>query len=113
MLKRPLRLGKNDLETLLVRGKTFGLSLFNLRVLAERAGQSRFGFVVSAKVATRASSRNLLKRRARSVIQKWSDQRALKEGFWAVFIFKKEAEGVKMDELEREMVEALRKVGLI
>jgi len=71
VLKREHRLrSKADFERVKREGKRWRSDWFSLSVFAHHAGPTRFGFVVSKRIAAKASARNLIKRRLRAVIHK-------------------------------------------
>lgn len=49
------------------RGKTLENDFFRVKLLMNQKNYSRFGFVISAKVLKKATSRNVLKRRLRDI----------------------------------------------
>jgi len=70
VLQREHRLrAKSDFERVKREGKRWRGEFFSLSVFAHHAGPTRFGFVVSKRVAAKASARNLIKRRLRAIIQ--------------------------------------------
>jgi ribonuclease P protein component len=70
VLQREHRLrAKSDFERVKREGKRWRSEWFSLSVFAHHAGPTRFGFVVSKRVAAKASARNLIKRRLRAIIQ--------------------------------------------
>ncbi len=71
MLPRPYRITKDkEFDLIFSKGDSFFTPLFVFRRLTTTSPIPRFAFVVSNKVAKRATKRNLIKRRMRAAIQK-------------------------------------------
>lgn len=69
MLPKKYRLTRDKDFSLVYRlGKFFSAREINLKYTPNRLTVSRFGFVVSTKIAKKANVRNLLKRRLRAII---------------------------------------------
>ena len=60
---------KKDIEKIFKRGRTFREASLILKTIRNNLGISRFGFVVSQKVAKKANIRNKIKRRLREIIR--------------------------------------------
>lgn len=70
MLPQSRRLKKeNDISRVFKRGKTFKDASLSLRVVENQMKGSRFGFIVSLKVAKKATSRNQIKRRMSEIVR--------------------------------------------
>lgn len=59
---------KKDFQTVFKRGKNIKNHFLYFKVLKNNLKKSRFGFVVSKKVSSKANQRNKVKRRLRSVV---------------------------------------------
>lgn len=112
MLKKDFRITENkDFQIVLKNGRFIHTGNFLLKYIKNNLINSRFGFVVSTKTFKRAVDRNLVKRRLRETIRLNLD--SIKEGYDVVFIIKKPALGVKYGDLEKGVLNALEKSGLI
>lgn len=92
--------------------KVFHFPHFSLRIgsLPEQKGASRFSFVVSKKIALRATKRNTLRRRGYRVVQKMID--SMVSGV-VVLIFTKKGVEILTEELfYNELAEIFKKTGL-
>ncbi len=68
MLPKEYRINtEKDIKRLVQKGKTFFLAEVVIKYLKNDEGFFRFGFVTSTKVDKKAVTRNLLKRRLRSI----------------------------------------------
>lgn len=72
---------------------------------------SKIGFIVPASVSKKSTGRNLLKRRARAIVKKIIPQ--IKKGFFISFFFKKGVSGLNFCDLEKIIIEALKKANLL
>jgi ribonuclease P protein component len=71
MLPKEYRLTKKkDFEIIFKQGKSARSDVLSCKILKNNLSESRFGFIVSKKVSGKATVRNKVKRRLRSVIQK-------------------------------------------
>jgi len=61
---------KKDFEAVFQHGKSFKGNGLLLKIAANNLAVSRFGFVVSKKVSSKATVRNSIKRRVRAVVEK-------------------------------------------
>ena len=59
---------KKDFETVSLRGVSVKNAFLICKILRNNTPENRFGFVVSKKVSTKATIRNKVKRRLRSII---------------------------------------------
>ncbi len=94
-----------DLEGLTVENRQ------TIEAVKEYNGLSSFSFVVSSKVAKRATVRNLLKRRAKYIVRKMIG--TLKEGYICLFFFNKGVLGLDFKGLESEILFVLKKANLV
>lgn len=59
---------KKDYDTIFKKGKADGNRLFNIRFIKNTLQKARIGFIVSNKIAKKATERNTIKRRMRNSI---------------------------------------------
>ncbi|HED05744.1 MAG TPA: ribonuclease P protein component [Ignavibacteria bacterium] len=108
MLSKKRKDSKELFKEVLSNSKSFYGTNMSLRVfIGDSVENTRFSFVVSKKVSTKANKRNLLKRRGFSVIK--NTLKNIKKGFTCVFFFKKNAITVSYTELNKEILFLLRK----
>ena len=92
MLKRSFRLGKNEMDRIYKKGRSFARDFFVVRFTPNRAGHCRFAVVISKKVLAKAVDRNSTKRQVYLAIgdhqDLWQDQ-----SFDIAFVFKKLGQG--------------------
>ncbi len=70
MLKKIHRLAlSRDFKLVFKNGRGFETEFIKLKVARNKKNVSRFGFIVSTKIAPRAHDRNLVKRRLRSAVR--------------------------------------------
>ena len=70
MLKKIHRLTSNrDFKLVFKNGRSFETEFIKLKIASNKKDVSRFGFIVSAKIAPKAHDRNLVKRRLRSAVR--------------------------------------------
>jgi ribonuclease P protein component len=91
----------------LVQAVSFGLSFFD----REDKEPSRFGFIVSNKIAREATQRNRIKRALKSAVRYSLTE--IKEGFDIVFLTKQASLRMPTDQMMREVKEALIKADLV
>ncbi len=97
---------------ILKKGKVYHSPHLSFRVYKISPKEApAFSFVVSKKVARLAVSRNVLKRRGRSVIQKIKER--IQNHCVGAFFFKKGAEKLSFKELEEEVVFLLSKSNIL
>lgn len=69
MLPRKNRLTqKKDFDSVFKKGETIKSDFLVFKVLKNRLADHRFGFIISKKVSTKATQRNLIKRRLRQSV---------------------------------------------
>ena len=96
MLAKINRLSKEkEFARLLKLGKTYFSNCLIIKVYPNNLNNSRFGFIISKKIAKKAVIRNKIKRRLREIIRK--DLKILKDGYDVAIITKKEANLPKMN----------------
>ena len=74
-------------------------------ILITKDAEKTFSFVVPAKMIKRATTRNLLKRRARGIIKKYINK--IKNNKY-VFIFKNKSDKLTFEKLEEEIISLLK-----
>ncbi len=75
MLPKAFRLAKKkDFDSVFKKGQHFKEGFLILRIAANKKDNSRFGIIVSQKVAKKATARNRIKRQIRAVIRPWLPQ---------------------------------------
>ena len=94
--------GKRNTQT-----RVFSSPFSTLRISLLDSAEIKVTFIVSAKVAPLAVSRNLLKRRARAIMAK--RLQVLEPGLLLIFLFKKGAPDLSYPALEEDMLELLVK----
>ena len=110
MLAKEKRLrDTRDFKRVYTKGSFFGSGLFSMNSLKNRSDFSRLGIVVSKKTEPKATQRNLLKRRFRSVAAKLYD--SLPKGYDIVVSIKPKAKNSEFSQIEKEIAEAFKKVG--
>lgn len=111
MLPVKYRLKKTtEFDKVYKTGRSFGTKLISFKFRENNLGISRFGFVVSLKVHKKSTKRNLLKRRMREVIRLNLDK--IKPGYDVVISAKPGSAGMEYGEIERDILFAMKKVGL-
>jgi len=112
VLPKENRLKKSvDFDKIYKKGQFFGTKLINFKYLENNLPVTRVGFVVGTKVAKSAAKRNLLKRRMREVIR--PNLEKLKAGYDIVILAKLGAAEMKFEDVERDLVFALKKAKLM
>jgi ribonuclease P protein component len=117
MLKKINRLRlKKDIETLMKQGQAVYFLFFLLKFKKNGLEQSRFTVITSSKVHKRATKRNLAKRRIREIIR--LNQNKIAKGFDVAVIVSpkiidKLGKVAKYQEIEKELISALKKARLL
>ena len=112
MLPKQDRLSKEkDIMLVLRRGRRFSSPFLNLNFFKNRMSVSRFGFIVSKKVAAKPTQRNLIKRRMRNIVGK--NQRDSLSGFDCLFVAKAQIKSLDYKETEEELLRLLGKAGVL
>ncbi len=113
MLARQFRLsGQNNFDRVekegtLIQADSFGLAFFDRK----DKEPSRFGFIVSNKVAKEATQRNRIKRALKSAVRYSLGQ--MKKGFDAIFLAKQASLRSSTEAMMREVKETLIKANLM
>lgn len=111
MLPKKRRVNKDSFKKLFKEGKTIKSELFTLKILYTDSNLSKFSIVVPVSVEKKATKRNKLKRRGRSILAKNIDN--IKKGLEMAVFLKKEAKELKFADFERELVSLLEKSRLL
>jgi ribonuclease P protein component len=101
MLPKKHRINKKMFEEIFKKGKFFSSDYLYIKTLPIPEKHSIFAFVVSSKVAKKATERNKLKRRARHIVKKILPK--IKKGLGVIIFFKKGTEKMTSLELEKEI----------
>lgn len=107
MLKKEFRLKPG----LLRNPKNFNSSYFNIKFGRNDINLSRFAFIVSKKVDSRATERNSAKRKVRSVIEEIFDN--IEAGIDFIFYIRADAKTAKREEIAREISKFLKENNLL
>ena len=101
---------KQLFSDVLKKGKPYHSPHMSLKVLhIPSAGKSSFYFVVSGKIIKKAVKRNLFKRRGRSIAK----SSGANSGYAGAFFAKKGAGALEFDEMKEEVLDLMKKAGLI
>lgn len=114
MLSKKRKVKREIFRDVLLRGKSFHSALFTLRIFFDKknsAALTRFSFVVSQKIARKATVRNELKRRGYAIIRKNISK--IKLGYVCVFFLKKHFIESSIDGLEKEIIMVLKYAGVL
>lgn len=113
MLAKKLRLtGTKDYNKVQEEGRVFQSDNFGIAYINRKdKNPSRFGFVVSTKIAKEAVIRNRCKRAMGEAVR--IETVNLKDGFDVVFLAKSNIVKIPTVEIMREVKASLKKVGLI
>lgn len=112
MLPKENRLTKTrDFDNVFKKGRFFGTKFLSFKYATNSFPDTRVGFVVSTKVSKSAVKRNRLKRRMREVIR--LNLAKIESGYDISIISKPGAAEMEYGEIERDLLFALGKIGLI
>lgn len=112
MLPKQHRLSKDgDFKIIFRKGRNFFIKEFGIKFLKNNLEVSRFGFVVSNKVAKKANKRNLIKRRLREIIRK--NLPNIEIGFDIAIMAKPEIKDLKFSELKEKIEKALWQIRIL
>jgi len=112
MLPKINRLTKDrDFKKILFGGRSFFSQSFRLRHRLNNLEASRFVVVISAKISKKATVRNRLKRQLAEVIR--LNLKQIKPGYDLAMYLKKEALDKDYQQLEQELLAALKKMRLV
>ncbi len=104
MLKRIYRL---PVSTRLNLARTYSDPLFVLKIASNSLSYSRFGFIISKKVAPLAVDRNRSKRLLRSCVEDLFLE--FKPGHDCLFIIRKNLSDMKKEDVRKELMQVLAK----
>lgn len=108
MLKKQFRIVKDtDFKKIYRFGKTFSNSFFVVKVFYNKMENSRFGFVISKKVASKTVLRNKVKRRLREIIR--TNFSKIKPGFDVIIVNKLPVVGRSYKDIEKQLLELFKK----
>ena len=112
MLPEEYRLKKKkDFQKVIQKGKKTGEGFLILRSLKNKLKGTRIGFVVSQKVAKRASLRNKIKRRLREAIR--PNLGKIKSGYDLIFFTKKGIEEKDFWQIKEAVIKLLQRAKLL
>lgn len=112
MLPRKYRLTKKkDFQAIFEKGKFINNKFLYFKIIKNNEKNSRFGILVSKKVAKKAVDRNKIKRRIREIIKK--NIPFIRKEIDLIVIAKKEINRKKFIQIEEDISQALIKNKLI
>jgi ribonuclease P protein component len=112
MLQRKNRLtSEKDFARLFSKGRPFHGKGVTMKAAHSSLAYPRVGFVVSTKVSKRAVVRNQIKRRMREVVR--AQIASMAPGVDVVFMAKPDAVALPFADLQRTLIELLRKSGIL
>jgi len=112
MLSKAHRLTDNkEFQTIYRRGRYNSTALLAVNTLPNRLGITKVGVVVSKKAARKAHDRNAAKRKAREIIRLAFPK--IKSGNNIIITLKAPAVTVEYASLEKDLLVALKRLGLI
>lgn len=112
MLARTYRLtAEKDYARIFAKGRPFSGRGLGMKVVRNGMETSRFGFVVSTKVAKRAVVRNLIKRRMREIVRKRIA--SVIGGIDVVLMARSESVKMTFADIERTIGELFAKSGIL
>ncbi len=98
---------KKDFEKVLKEGSFFRTNHLFLKIKKNEINISRIGFIISKKKIKKAVERNRVKRKLREIIRFYLSK--IKPGYDMVFGVMSEAEGKEYQELEKTVIQILKK----
>lgn len=112
MLLIKIRVKKESFAKIMKEGVFVHGTNFYLRFLADRGAlPSLFAFVVPNKVKKTSVGRHLIKRRMTAVVESRLD--IIKPGLSVIFFAKKDVSSLPYTDVEKEMVELLKKAKVL
>lgn len=82
-----------------------------LKIAPVDLDHSIFAFIIGAKQIKKAVQRNIVKRRARSIVAKILDK--IKPGFCVLLYFKANSDKIKFTDMQEEIVNLFRKAKIL
>jgi len=114
MLQRENRLTKKeDFERVFKLGKSFFIKILGFKLIKNNFPYSRFGFIISNKIAKKSNKRNRLKRQLREIIRLKIKNNEIKSGFDVILIARPGILEKNYHELNKEIIYAFKKIGLV
>lgn len=111
MLPQPNRLPSSDVARVLRHGRRVVAPTIQVTVQKGEADVSRFAFIVSTKIDKRATARNRMKRLLSESIRHMLPR--LRGSVDCIVVARKEFSGKQQTEVEGEVLEVLKKAGLL
>ena len=108
---------KNKIDTSLFKevmksGKAYYFDCFSIRVLKKAdLKNSRIAFVAPKKQFKKAVERNSAKRKGFNIIKNLYEE--ITPAYALIFFLKKEAEQLTFDDFQKEIISALKRVGVL
>ena len=99
---------KSDFDWVFKKGRSFYTKKLGIKTLKNNLEDSRFGIIVSTKVAKKAVKRNLLKRRIREALRLRLER--IKKGCDFMVIALPGSAELKYNEVEKEIEQILQKL---
>lgn len=112
MLSQKHRLTKQkDFDIVFKHGSSFFVRELGIKCAKNNSGHSRFGFIVSNKIAKKATERNKIKRRLREVIRLVLPK--IKKGIDVVVIARPGIGELEYKEIEKQVMVCLNRLKLL
>lgn len=102
---------RQDYADLKTTGRKYQSNSFALLYKENNLNFSRFGFIVSKRISLKATERNLIKRRLSEAVFKTIP--SFSQNLDCLFLTKNEILGKKLVEIEKEVVDLFKRLGLI
>ncbi len=112
MLPKQYRLVRDrDFKIIFQKGQSFFVKEFGIKGLKNNLNVSRFGFIISNKIAKKANKRNLIKRRLREIIRK--NLPNINKGVDFLIIARPEIKGLKFQETKEKIEGVLKRIRVL
>ncbi len=113
MLSKKQRVNQKNFPTFFDKNNSFYSKNITLKFTHNKQNleKTKFCFIISKKVSTKANKRNLIRRRLKFVILKNNSK--IKNGFICVFYIKKTIVNPSYSEIEKEVLFLLKKANII
>ncbi len=113
MLSKKQRVTKKDFPIFLNKKNSFYSKNITLKFIYSKQNleNTKFCFIISKKVLSKANKRNFLRRRLKFVVLK--NKLKIKNGFICVFYIKKTIISTSFSEIEKEVLFLLKKANII